>query len=60
MSGYVPGSDAVLELEDNWETIAGDSIDAADRWIAKLFDGFEAVVGRPGIAERRFEPSSWP
>ncbi len=53
MSGYVPGSDAVLELEDNWETIAGDSIDAADRWIAKLFDGFEAVVGRPGIGHRR-------
>ena len=45
MSGYVLGSDAVLDLEDIWEYIAADSIDAADRWIAKLFDAFETICG---------------
>jgi plasmid stabilization system protein ParE len=45
VSGYVLGSDAVLDLEDIWEYIAADSIDAADRWIAKLFDAFETICG---------------
>lgn len=32
MSSYVLGVDAELDLDDIWEYIAGDSIDAADRW----------------------------
>jgi plasmid stabilization system protein ParE len=32
MSDYVLGPDSVLDLEDIWEYIAADSIDAADRW----------------------------
>jgi plasmid stabilization system protein ParE len=35
VSDYILGSDAVLDLEDIWDYIAADSIDAADRWIAK-------------------------
>lgn len=48
MSEYVLGADAVLDLEDIWEYIASDSLAAADRWIAKLFDAF-------GIGHRREE-----
>ena len=60
MSGYVLGLDAVLDLEEIWAYIAGDSIDAADRWIAKLFEGFETVAGRPGIGHRRTDLTAFP
>jgi antitoxin ParD1/3/4/toxin ParE1/3/4 len=53
VSDYILGSDAVLDLEDIWDYIATDSIDAADRWIAKLFDAFEGIVRMPGIGHRR-------
>jgi len=32
-----------------WEYIAEDSVDAADRWIGKLFDAFEALAQAPGM-----------
>lgn len=38
MSGYVLSEDADLDLDDIWEYIAQDNIDAADRWIGKLFE----------------------
>lgn len=53
MSEYVLGSDAVLDLEDIWDYIAADSADAADRWIAKLFDAFETIARMPGIGHKR-------
>jgi plasmid stabilization system protein ParE len=31
MSGYVLSPDAALDLDDIWEYIAADSVDAADR-----------------------------
>jgi plasmid stabilization system protein ParE len=43
MTGYVLSADAELDLDEIWEYIAADSIDAADRWIRKLFDAFEAL-----------------
>jgi plasmid stabilization system protein ParE len=46
VSGHVLGVDADFDLDDIWEYIAADNIDAADRWIQKLFDAFEAP-GRP-------------
>jgi antitoxin ParD1/3/4 len=53
MSGFVLGADAALDLEDIWEYIASDSIDAADRWIGKLFDVFEALANTPGMGHKR-------
>ena len=53
MTEYVLGSDAVLDLEDIWEYIAADSIEAADRWIAKLFNAFEEIARMPSIGHRR-------
>jgi len=43
VSGYILGVDADIHLDDIWEYIAADNIDAADRWIDKLFNAFEAL-----------------
>ena len=37
MNGYILGASVEFDLDDIWEFIAADSIDAADRWIDKLF-----------------------
>jgi plasmid stabilization system protein ParE len=46
VSGYVLSVDAGFDLDEIWEYIAADNIDAADRWIAKLFDAFPAFLSR--------------
>jgi plasmid stabilization system protein ParE len=55
VSGYVLGVDADFDLDDIWEFIAADNIDAADRWIGKLFDAFESpwTHSRHGTPARR-------
>lgn len=53
MSGYVLGADAALDLDDIWEYIARDDVDAADRWIDKLYDSFEALARTPGMGHGR-------
>ena len=65
MSGYVLSVDANFDLEDIWEYIAVDNIDAADRWIGKLFDAFEGLGQTPGMGHRREDLTSravlfWP
>ena len=40
MTDSVLSVDADFDLDDIWEFIASDSIDAADRWMGKLFDAF--------------------
>jgi plasmid stabilization system protein ParE len=44
---------ADFDLVDIWEYIAADNIDAADRWIDKLFVAFEALGRRGGQTLRR-------
>jgi toxin ParE1/3/4 len=53
VSGYVLSKDADLDLNEIWEYIAQDNIDAADRWIAKLFDAFDALALNPGMGHAR-------
>ncbi|MGA3074230.1 MAG: type II toxin-antitoxin system RelE/ParE family toxin [Bryobacteraceae bacterium] len=60
MSNYILGPDADLDLDDIWEYIAADSIDAADRWIAKVFDAFEAIGRMPGIGHKREDLTAYP
>ena len=60
MSQYVLGSDAVLDLEEIWDYIAADSTDAADRWIAKLFDAIERIADMPGVGHRREDLTAYP
>ena len=60
MSGYVLSADAALDLDDIWEYIAADSTDAADRWIGKLFDAFEALGRSPGMGHKREDLTAHP
>ncbi len=53
MTGYVLSIDADLDLDENWEYIAADNIGAADRWIEKLFDAFEALARTLGMGHKR-------
>jgi plasmid stabilization system protein ParE len=47
MKEYVLGTGAELDLDEIWEYIANDNIDAADRWIGKLFDAFDRIALNP-------------
>ncbi|MEP6716118.1 MAG: type II toxin-antitoxin system RelE/ParE family toxin [Terriglobia bacterium] len=60
MSGYALSVDADFDLDDIWEYIAADSIDAADRWLGKLFDAFDALGRTPGIGHRREDLTELP
>jgi plasmid stabilization system protein ParE len=60
VNAYVLGVDADFDLDDICEYIAADSIDAADRWIEKLFDAFEALGRAPGMGHRREDLTSYP
>jgi plasmid stabilization system protein ParE len=60
VNGYILSVDADLDLDEIWEYIASDSIDAADYWIEKLFSAFEALVQTPGMGHRREDLTSYP
>jgi plasmid stabilization system protein ParE len=60
VSGYILSVDASFDLDGIWEFIAADNIDAADRWIEKLFDAFESLGKTPGMGHRRDDLTSYP
>ncbi len=60
MSGYILSVDAAFDLDDIWEYIAADNIDAADHWIEKLFDAFEAPGRNPGMGHQCEDLTSYP
>ena len=60
MNGYILASDVVLDLEDIWDYIAADNTEAADRWIEKLFDAFDAIDRSPGIGHKREDLTAYP
>lgn len=60
MSGYVLGRDAEQDLNDIWNYIAEDSVDAADRLIAALFDAFEALARNPSMGHKREDITTFP
>jgi len=60
VNGYVLSADADFDLDEIWEYIAADNIDAADRWIGKLFDAFEALGQTPGMGHRRHDLTPYP
>ena len=53
MSDYILGTGAESDLEAIWEFIAQDDVDAADRWIEKLFHAFDSLVRNPGLGHTR-------
>ncbi len=59
------GSGAEQDLEAIWDYIADDSVDAADHWVARLFDAFDALAQNPGMGHKREDLTSltvlfWP
>jgi plasmid stabilization system protein ParE len=53
MTGYVLGREAGQDLEALWDYVAKDSLQAADRLIAGLFEAFQALARTPGIGHTR-------
>ena len=53
MSGYVLSRPGEKDLDEIWEYIAADSVEAADRLIGKLFDAFEDLARNPGLGHTR-------
>jgi len=53
MSGYLLGPDAERDLDDLWGYIAQDSVGAADRLMAEIFDAFEVLARHPGMGHKR-------
>jgi plasmid stabilization system protein ParE len=60
MKNYVLGVDVEFDLDEIWAYIAADSIDAADRWIDKLFDAFEALGRTPGMGHKPEDMTDYP
>lgn len=57
---YVLSEDAELDLDEIWEYIAQNNLDAADRWIARLFEAFEVLANNPGIGHKRADLTAYP
>lgn len=60
MSRYILSPDADLDIDNIWEYIAKNNIDAADRWVIRLFDAFEVVAKTPAIGHKRDDLTSYP
>lgn len=53
MSEFILAPAASRDLEEIWEYIAEDSIDAADRWLAKLEKAVRLLADMPKIGHTR-------
>ena len=53
MSGYVLSPEADQDLNDIWEYIAEDEIEAADRWDAKLREACALLARNPLAGHKR-------
>ncbi|MGD0889068.1 MAG: type II toxin-antitoxin system RelE/ParE family toxin [Acidobacteriaceae bacterium] len=60
MNLYVLSVAAELDLDEIWEYIAQDNLDAADRWIGKLFDAFQLLAQTPAIGHKREDLTPFP
>jgi len=60
VTGYILGAAVEFDLDEIGEYIAADNIDAADRWIGKRFDAFEALGQTPGMGHRREDLTRYP
>ena len=60
MRTYVLSRGAEQDLDQIWNYIALDNIDAADRWIENLFDAFELLAQTPGMGHTRVDLTGFP
>ena len=64
MKPYTLSVGADQDLDKIWDYIARDSVDAADRWIDRLYEAFEFISRSPGCGHTRtdltdFEVRFW-
>ena len=57
---YFISPDAYLDLDEIWDDIALDSPDAADHWIGRLFEAFEALGQTPSMGHTRSDLTDFP
>ena len=60
MSGFVFHPDAITDLDEIWEFIAADNLDAADRVITEIFETISSLASFPGAGHFRLDLTSRP
>jgi plasmid stabilization system protein ParE len=60
MTGYDFHPEARHDLDEIWDFIRGDNLDAADRLIAEILAAIDALVPFPGQGHRRPDLTSRP
>jgi toxin ParE1/3/4 len=60
MSEFVLHPDAVKDLEEIWEYIAADNLDAADRVCEEIYDAIQSLVPFPYVGHNRPDLTSRP
>src|SRR3989475_13168414 len=53
MTPYILAPEALQDLQELWDYIAAENLDAADRVIDTLFAAFERLAAMPGLGHRR-------
>ena len=53
MTPYILAPEALQDLQELWDYIATENLDAADRIIDTLFAAFERLAAMPGLGHRR-------
>jgi len=60
MSGFVLHPDALTDLNEIWEYIAPDNLDAADHVLEEIYEAIRALVPFPQVGHRRSDLTSRP
>lgn len=60
MTSYILGPEALQDLHDLWDYIAGENLDAADCVIDTLFAAFERLAVMPGLGHTREDLTDQP
>ena len=60
MSGFVLHPEALADLEEIWEYIAADNLDAADRVLEELYEAIHGLISYPQQGHRRSDLTARP
>lgn len=60
MSHFILSPLASLDLDETWEYIASDNLDAADRWLAEIEKALHLLAEMPGLGHTRKDLTSRP
>ena len=60
MKRFSYGDEVLFDLEQIWDYIAHDDVEAADRWIEKLLDVIEMLSRTPEIGHKRQDLTTLP